>query len=121
MKFNYQNDLEKVKQFSLKKFKSGVSVAIEDIYITIQKNPKQASILYLMVRNSGTKLTVYQGILMKNITIPENFMGKLDNCKFEVVKKNRSEAGEKKQSQQESPKMVKEIVKLQFGNQQECE
>ena len=41
-----------------------------------------------MIRTNATKVLVYQGIIIKNISKLEHFMGKLDNIKFDVVKKN---------------------------------
>jgi len=49
---------------------------------------KQPITLYMVVRSSATKVIVYQAIMMKNMTKMEHFMGKLDNLKFEVLKKN---------------------------------
>ena len=57
----------------------------------MEKSSEKSGILYLFVRNNSTKISVYQGIMMKNISNPQHFMGKEDNIRFEVLKQNRNE------------------------------
>lgn len=109
MKYEYKNDLEKVGEFPLNKFKSGVSPAKEEVYATLEKNPLQSGVLHLMIRSCGTKIVLYQALMMKNISNPEHFMGKEDNLRFEVVKKRKEEGA------------GKEVVKLQFRSEEESE
>lgn len=40
-----------------------------------------------MIRSNTTKVLVYQGIIVKNISKMEHFMGKPDNLKFDVIRK----------------------------------
>lgn len=80
--------MTKLVQMNIKKFKNGTALAKEDIYITLQKLDNQQSTLYLIVRSNTTKVLVYQGIMIKNISKLEHFMGKNDNLRFNVVKKN---------------------------------
>ena len=77
-------------QFSLRKFKNGISPAKEEVYATLGKSEGKTGVLYLFVRNNATKIPVYQGLMMKNISNPQHFMGKTDNIRFEVLKQNRS-------------------------------
>lgn len=44
-------------------------------------------------------------------------MGKSDNLKFDVIKKNTNTSSEEKPE----PKMIREVVKLQFLSTEQCE
>lgn len=115
MKYEYKSELEKLGEFSLRKFKNGVSAAKEEIYATLERIPDKKGVLYLFIRNNSTKILVYQGILMKNISNPQPFMGKEDNIRVEVLKQNRKEGDDAK-----GAKLVKELAKLQFVSGEEC-
>lgn len=82
MKYNYKNESEKIKDFLLKKFKSGDNPAKEEIYVSIEKIVDQINTLYVIVRNQATKTAIYRGIIMKNISKMDNFMGKKDNLRI---------------------------------------
>lgn len=86
-----------------------MSPAKEEVYATLEKNPLQSGVLHLMIRSCGTKIVLYQALMMKNISNPEHFMGKEDNLRFEVVKKRKEEGA------------GKEVVKLQFRSEEESE
>ena len=49
-------------------------------------------------------------------------MGKEDNIRFELLKQNRNERSGEKVSEKEgrNSKLMKEVVKLQFGSGEEC-
>lgn len=60
---------------------------------------------------------VYQGLLVKNISKMEHFMGKEDNLKFDVLRKNASSNEE----EGSGSKLRREVVKLLFEDVQSCE
>ena len=107
MKFEYKNETQKIKEVVLKKFKDGSNSAKEEIYVTLEKIENQTNTLYLVVRNNTTKIVVFKGVIMKEVSKIDNFMGKKDNLRIEVLKKTQVEEGEKE-------KVTKEVVKMQF-------
>ena len=64
--------------------------------MTLEKIPNQKNTLYLIVRNNTTKVIVFKGVVMKDISKIDNFMGKKDNLRIEVLKKTQIEEEQEK-------------------------
>ncbi len=112
MKFKYDNPWNVQKTYHLKKFKNGASSSKEHIYLTLERNLKNPEKIHIFVRAKETKVILFQGFGMKNITDKvSNFMNKDQNVKFSVIKQQ-----EKENEEDLKPQFVKEELKLQFGN-----
>lgn len=116
MKYQYENHLCKLLDLKVRKFKNGASQPKEEVYVSLEKLEGQPSTLYLFVRSNSTKVVIYQGILMKNISRLEHFLDKEDNLKFQVIRRGQSSTGDVQNN-----KMEREVVKIQFESIEECQ
>lgn len=83
--------------------------------MSLESLPNQPSTLYLVVRARATKVIVFQGVMVKNISKMEHFMGKEDNLRFDVLRKCASSQEEGTDS-----KFKREVVKLLFETVESC-
>ncbi len=117
MKFKYENEWSVIKTFNLKKFKNGGNSSKEHIYMTIERNKDYADKVYLIVRAKETRVVLFQGFGLKNVTDKVSpFMNREDNLKFSVVKQVKREEGEGEAKQQ----FAKEELKVQFCSLEEA-
>ena len=70
----------------MKLFKNGSSPKKEEVYISIEESEAHPNILFLVVRNNITRVTVFKGFIFQKISKIENFMGKKENLRFELFK-----------------------------------
>ncbi len=113
MKFKYESQWSVIKTFNLKKFKNGANCSKEHIYMTIERNKDYSDKVYFIVRANETKVMLFQGFGLKNVTDKvSTFMNKDENLKFSVVKQVKREEGE----EEPKPQFVKEELKVQFGS-----
>ena len=68
MKFQYENKWTIIKSIDLVKFKNGVNVPKENIYLNIETHKDQPNNYFIMVRAKITKLVLFQGFLVKGIS-----------------------------------------------------
>lgn len=91
MKYEYKNQMEKIKTFNLRKFKCSNQPTKDDILMSLEFIPEQKNILHLVFRAKGTKICFYQRMIVKGLLNMENFMGKEENLQIKVIKQKQNE------------------------------
>ena len=111
MKFDYEEQTEKIAEFRLTRFKNGISGAKEGAVLSLEKERKEIpnKPFFLILRSEATKVSLYQALCPPKTKL-EHFMGRQENWKLWVLALKKRD------------KLVteKELLKIQFESAEEA-
>ena len=114
MKFDYGPAPDRLGEFKLNLFRAGSRNSMERVVLFIEKptgtTEGQVRKLVLVVRTEGSRLCMYQAILLGETKCAE-FMGREDNLKLSALRV----------SAEKEEKPVREVLKMQFSQTQDAE
>jgi hypothetical protein len=91
MKYEYKQEMERVGEWRLGKFRAGVGAVKEAVVLSLEKEiNKPEKVLYFILRSGVTKVVVYNAFLLAGAKV-EEFMGKKENLKLTVFKPHRKQ------------------------------